>query len=277
MILERRLKVGDLFENLGREERQKEDRNVEVVKSPCLEWLLKKLIKFNKEAQMSLNAAAWDSIHSHIERDLYQDAIKVLKPQPFPITARDIENLCIISFENKDENKIFGAYLNACINKSCDSKFNLITQGYLNPPNYLGTFNREKEIKVIGNVGSSIGYEMSGGIMAINGNVRYAVGERMIDGEIRIDGDCEGAVGENMAGGEITINGNVKYDVGNKMRNGVIHIRGDILNSPTGICYEMIGGEIFLDGENIPQISENIKGGNVYHSGKPIVINGRKV
>jgi formylmethanofuran dehydrogenase subunit C len=56
------------------------------------------------------------------------------------------------------------------------------------------------------------------------------------------------------------------------MKKGDIVVEG---NAGLNIGEAMTGGNIHLNGDY--QLSDRINGGNIYHKGKPIVLNGRKV
>ena len=114
-----------------------------------------------------------------------------------------------------------------------------------------------KDFKIITNYLTKtiheIGYENTKNIV-VTGNAGWGVGNRMEDGEITVNGNAGWWVGWNMKDGKITINGNAGYGVGNRMEDGEIHLNGD---------YESLGGYI--------------SGGNIYHKGKLIVRDGRRL
>jgi len=117
--------------------------------------------------------------------------------------------------------------------------------------------SRDKDFKIITNYLTKtidwIGYENTKNIV-VTGNAGWGVGNRMEDGEITVNGNAGWWVGWNMKDGKITINGNAGYGVGNRMEDGEIHLNGD---------YESLGGYI--------------SGGNIYHKGKLIVRDGRRL
>jgi len=71
----------------------------------------------------------------------------------------------------------------------------------------------------------------------------------------------------------IDVNGNVGYGVGWYMEEGKITVNG---NAGNLVGNGMKGGEIHLNGD-YESLSRNIFGGNIYHKGKLIVRNGRRL
>ena len=71
----------------------------------------------------------------------------------------------------------------------------------------------------------------------------------------------------------ITINGNAGNGVGWFMKNGAITING---NAGDTVGYYMNGGNIYLK-QKYKFIANNISRGNIYHEGKLIVKDGRRV
>jgi formylmethanofuran dehydrogenase subunit C len=99
-----------------------------------------------------------------------------------------------------------------------------------------------------------IGYKNNGKIITINGNVSDWLGDSMISGEIIVNGNANGLIGWGIYDGEIIINGNAGDCIGNIMT----------------------GGSIYLNGE-YESISRIIWGGNIFHKGKQLIKDGKKV
>ena len=89
--------------------------------------------------------------------------------------------------------------------------------------------------------------------LTINGNAGRLVGGYMKDGRIEVKGNAGDWVGYGMEGGRIEVKGNAGDGVGCEMKNGEIHINGE---------YEGFGNKIK---------------GDIYHRGKLIIKDGRKV
>jgi len=117
--------------------------------------------------------------------------------------------------------------------------------------------SRDKDFKIITNYLSKtidyIGYKNTKNI-DVNGNVGGLIGDGMKGGKITVNGNAGDWVGDCMEDGEITINGNARDGVGGYMEGGKIHLNGDYKS-----------------------LSDYIPGGNIYHRGKLIVKNGRRL
>ena len=83
---------------------------------------------------------------------------------------------------------------------------------------------------------------------------------------LTIVGDTYDAPGFEMLGGRLVIEGSVNHWAGKGMTGGSIIINGHAGNQ---VGDEMKGGEIHLDGD-FWSISENIKGGKIFHDGRQI-------
>ena len=88
---------------------------------------------------------------------------------------------------------------------------------------------------------------------------------------IIVQGDAGDWVGARMTRGTIIVKGNTGGVAGYRMEAGTITIKG---NTGNLLGDEMNGGTIFLEGEYV-SISNYVKGGNIYHKGKPIAKDGR--
>ena len=296
MELIKLLRAEDLFDGLNPEDRQELDREFEVKPNSDLEYLL-------KDFEKCIN---------HRWRDY-----KILKEvfnKECKFHAKDIEtfSMMLSSYENYPSfHDILDSYLNKCIQNCIEDKVTIHTN-YLshklflnrasplideynsmrkhiiikgNAGDHVGENMKGGEIHVYGNAGSDVGSFMSGGKIYIYGNAGSDVGGGMQGGELIIDGNAGDHVGSGMDGGEIIINGNASY-VGSYMRKGKIVVYG---NARGDIGWNMKGGEIHLNGDygSISQLPKPIsliytlipflKGGKIYHKGKLIVKNGRKI
>src|SRR3989344_5074447 len=197
--IETKLKFGDLFNKLGKENKE-EIKNPEIKDNSILEYLVKNYKLYIEQAT---------------------DFEKARRIQHFlkinPVKSNEIEELSLIlgKYQRLNNFNLSGYFLSKLINESNDEDFVIHT-------NYL-----EKLI-------DCIGYEMENGRIEVNGN-------------------AGGWVGEQMKNGNITINGNVGDLVGYGMEDGEIHINGE---------YEGFGNKIK---------------GDIYHLGKLIIKDGRKV
>jgi formylmethanofuran dehydrogenase subunit C len=174
----------------------------------------------------------------------YDNALNLLKGQ-FKINSLDIELFSIYNHNNKSysiNGDFLGIFLTAATNLCLDDTININTNHMEILPNYLGYQNKSKRIIVSGNVGSSLGLNMNSGEIIVNGNTNYGIG-------------CD------MSGGVIRIKGNVGY----------VKTAGEYGE----IGFRMKKGEIYFEGDDLPKISDNIDGGDIYHKGKLIVKDGK--
>src|SRR3989344_3783878 len=95
---------------------------------------------------------------------------------------------------------------------------------------------------------------MISGTIIVEGNACFGAGWGMKGGTLIIEGDGGNNLARNMVGGEIHLKGNMDFHLGE----------------------DMIGGTIYVNG-NYKHIAENIRGGNIYHRCRPIVLNGKKL
>ena len=147
-----------------------------------------------------------------------------------------------------------GLFLSALMNVHKEKSFVLITRHLDCVPDYFG-YKNTKNIVVQGNLSSWVGDTMCDGKIVVNGNVSLYLGHFMAGGTIEINGDVGSDCGENMEGGSIFIKGNAEREVGS-INGGDIYIEGD---------YESLSN------------SKDIKGGNIFHKGKQIVKNGKRL
>jgi hypothetical protein len=286
MGIELKLRAEDLFDCLGNEEEKKMDRKVKVHNNPGLE----RIIQIYKE--VASPSKLYDSLNRpHLFYSDCLNAISNLKNYNantinlFSIIMPDL----IRGRDFPDEIAI-GYYLSSLINNCSEDRFSLdINDDLL--INNIGYENNGKQININGSVCGCLGEEMNSGEILVNGNADYGIGGCMCGGKITINGNAGEelggrasggviilngnaghGVGSNNEGGLIIINGNCAGLVGEEMTNGVIIING---NSAAGVGEYMTGGIIHLNEDY--ELSQNIQGGDIYHKGKLIVKDGRRV
>jgi hypothetical protein len=160
---------------------------------------------------------------------------------PYKITAKDIENLSILYKGLMEEGETIGLYLSTCINNCVDKNLRIHTKHMESPPDYLGEYNDGKIIEVFGDVGSNLGYRMESGLIVVYGNSGNSTASYLSGGTIRVKGEANS------------------------------------ISCFYGIGWNMIGGEVHIEGENVPIISPGIGCGDIYHKGKLIVKDGKEV
>ena len=99
-----------------------------------------------------------------------------------------------------------------------------------------------------------IGYKNNGKYITVKGDAGDEVGNSMKDGKVNVFGNAGDYVGWSMKGGKIIIKGDVGDHLGSNLSGGEIHVYGDYRLLPS-----------------------DINGGNIYHKGKLIVKDGRKL
>ncbi len=132
--------------------------------------------------------------------NLYDSVIKSLKGKV--ITAKDILNfsMALKKYERRDWFRTSGIFLSALIEQSKDGELEVYTNHLSQKISWIGSRN-EKNIVVVGNVGSATGLKMQKGKLTIIGDVR-AIGHLVYGGEIHVDGrfedrllqDCEAKI-----------------------------------------------------------------------------------
>ncbi|MFA5856850.1 MAG: hypothetical protein WC867_05805 [Candidatus Pacearchaeota archaeon] len=191
----------------------------------------------------------------------------------------------------KNFNDYLGLFISSLINNSKEEIIKLKLNFLYAKVNDLGAYN-QKTLIINGNVGNSLGWNnqenglielngncgenagvcMNGGMIVINGNCDESPGTRMCGGYIEINGDCEKAVGWGMENGKIKINGNTKDHIGHSMNNGYIILNG---NCGYESAWNMQNGRIDINGK-YGSIADNIKKGDIYHKGLPLIIDGER-
>jgi formylmethanofuran dehydrogenase subunit C len=167
------------------------------------------------------------------------------------VTARDIEGFSLFVlpnvYQNWDHfNRKAGFFLSGLINHCKEMDITINTQKIETLIRTLG-YRNSRNITVMGNVGSDLGYKMIGGSILVEGNATGIVGCQMKNGIITIKRNAGDSVGPYMEGGTIIIEGDARNEVGYGMEGGEIHVLGKI---------GYIG---------------RLKHGKIYHKGKLIV------
>jgi len=240
------LKAQDHFDQLG-EESEQELREIEIVKTPALEEMLKgfsKLIRFGNSRTIDMNS------------DSFYEACGLIRPDSYE--ANDIRNFSILlkQFQKEDMRIIkncAGSYLSNLINycPTQEEKFSVLTTHLDGEVKNLG-YRNCKTINVIGNVGDNAGCGMAAGKLIISGKAGDYLGYEMEEGNI-VASEAGDYLGMGMKSGSIVIKGNAGWGIGDGARGGEIHVDGKI------------------------RAILNDLGGNIYHKGKLIVKNGRKL
>jgi len=146
-----------------------------------------------------------------------------------------------------------GLFLSALINNCKDEKFVLITEHLSMAIDCIGYMNT-KQITIQGNVGNYLGRSMENGLITTYGNAGDSIGFEMNGGSIIIHGNAEDEAGSCMKEGTITIKGNAGRSVGHYLHSGTIFLEGDHTS-----------------------LSNNIGFGNIFHNGKQIVKDGKRL
>jgi len=285
--LEPKLYFGDLFDQLKPEEK------VEIIKPK---------VKRNETLDLIVNGyeKGLENFGLYLEHKL---KIKIPESEfswyyiaklsaPSEIQSKEITEFSLLSGEHenkKDFEHFTGFYLSALINGSRDKDFKIITNYLSKTINNIG-YKNNKNIDVNGNAGYGVGEGMNRGKITINGNAEDWVGNGMKGGDITVNGNTGDVVGGRMEGGEITINGNAEDWVGFGMKGGEITVNGNAgglvglgmeggeitVNGNAGLAvgHAMSRGKIHLNGD---YESLSIYVGNIYHKGKLIVENRRRV
>jgi hypothetical protein len=274
------LRAEDLFDSLKPEEKQPEEKRIEVRRNKRLE----KIIRGFENSIKKFPVSRLESYNSS------EDISKLMKRlTPYKPTSHEISDFSILLENYQDFNrfeKYAGFYLSSLINKSRDKEFIICTRHLEKLPDYVGYKNNGKIIRVNGDAGHHIGKSMNRGKIYAT-NVGYFVGCYMQGGEIHIknagpclgfkmcDGiiyaeDAEDSVGDHMQGGTIHVK-NTKNYLGDNMQAGKIYVEnaGEIIGA------FMQGGTIYI-GNSYKSLTDNIQG-NIYFQGKLIVKDGVKL
>src|SRR3989344_1369948 len=180
------LHARDLFDSLGKEDEQPEQRRPEVKTNPVIERLI---IVYEGELKEACERQAYPYWNYH--KKPREEIEKIARAKNF--TGRDVSSLCLL-LQGKEDNLWFsvvtGYFLGVCSTNASDSVIRLPLRHFRRKLCYVGAFNNcGKHIIVEGDVERGLGHGMIGGQITVNGNVGEDVGHGMQDGEIYIDGD----------------------------------------------------------------------------------------
>ena len=237
------LRTRDLLDSLGDEHEDIGDKKIELARNPTLEAIIRCFEIVVPDKGNFRNELR------HVNRDLLSEhEIRASDIEAFSLLLRQYEQrIGLPSYE-------VGSYLSSLIERCLDSEV-IIHTGHLETPiDYLGRDNDGKSIRIKGDAGSYLGSGMISGTIIVEGNASFGAGWGMKGGTLIIEGDGGNNLARNMVGGEIHLKGNMDFHLGE----------------------DMIGGTIYVNG-NYKHIAENIRGGNIYHKGRPVVLNGKRI
>jgi len=248
LILDTRFKAEDLFSSLEPEDEQDFERKMLVETSPTLGKIFNSFEKYRTSKQRYGGSEIYD------RDEWYRVALRIIandlkggvSPGDIALFSMHLsryegEDLCKHRSPFYSSGAPVGIFIGAMIETSKDNDYQIFTVKGNTLIDLIG-FNNSKNITVRGNIG------------------RYA-GKEMKDGNLIIHGNPSGNIGDNMRDGKIIVNGNV--------------ISRD-LDGMDGVGWYLRGGEIHLNGD-YTFISEETIGGNIYHKGKLIVEDGRRL
>lgn len=215
------------------------------------EILIPKVVENETLQKMKIAIDLFSESYCPTNLDKYNNAAKLLRQIEY--SARDVTNFSLALAQLKLNEYVVGFFMSALVNESKEEKLTVITEHLDPPPHVFGAWNL-KHILVRGNLGEDVGAYMRGGSITVLGDVSDLLGEKMTGGTVTVNGNAGIYVGHFLEGGTIILNGNARGTVGEYMEGGTIHINGEY-----------------------PQISHDIKKGDIFHKGKQIVKNGRRV
>ena len=138
--------MGDLLDKLEKENKQ-ETKQIKLQNPDLTDYLLQNLEEIFKFACR----------HNPLKDDIPGEISR--KTSSIYASAKDIESLCskIKDFENKANFAMWaGMYINDLINNSKDNEF-VLQIGHLDKRiEFIGAYNKGKNIQVIGNLGNEI-------------------------------------------------------------------------------------------------------------------------
>ncbi len=218
--------INDYLEELGVQEVRKEkkiklarNRTVDAL-CKTFELAVKKILKYEAE-----NDDIFDSFGIYTRFGICTDVIGRAI-----YTAKDVTNFSVRLKEyEKQENfsEYAGLFLSALINKAEGEKVEILTSHLSKLIDYVG-YRAEKDITVIGDLGSCTGAEMSYGRMVhVKGSVQDNTGRELYRGLIFVEGNAGEQTGDRATGGIITVQGNAGDWTGFFMGGGTIHVYGD--------------------------------------------------
>ncbi len=181
----------------------------------------------------------------------------------------------LINLQDRDDFFCIGPFLSAIINQH--NSFKKPKEEYLLLINELNipisgiAWKNTAHVRVIGNVGNSACYEMTGGSVNIIGNAEDYLGSNVCNGKIRVSGNCGVGCGWEMKNGEITIDGDVDSLIGARMIGGRININGEIDEYPHRLAYGTTGLIIYNEKTTTNKYGTIIHKGNViFQKEKPL-------
>jgi len=180
---------------------------------------------------------------------------------PSEYSSRDITQFCValLRYESdfREPRRCFsqcaGLYISALINQCPEKTVTVMTKHLTFKIHSLGIRNEDHIIIVQGDAGDDLGGQMSGGKIVVENNAEECLGYNMSGGEIVVHGDIKGKIG-----------GFIQYHNSNPGPG----------TTPQGP--RMYGGIIRIEG-NYDKLTTNLQGGNIYHKGKLIVKDGKRV
>jgi len=129
----------------------------------------------------------------------------------------------------------------------------------------------EGSMAIEGNAGMYLGEEMSAGSITVSGNVGAWLGSKMKGGAIEVKGNAGDFVGSSyrgstkgMKGGNIIVHGDAGTEVGCWMRNGTIRIKGSSGMFPG---MHMSNGTIYIEKDCAGRAGAQMTGGKVIVGG----------
>jgi len=250
------LHAADIFDELGPLE-EHEQKKFKVERSPVLEEII---IAFQKILLIP-------------ERGKVAQMEKTAELLPKEYLSADILAFCeaVAAYQSHGQFCNIAGYFLCSLANLCAAEHIVIRTDHLHPVDHLGSRSCNKHIKVLGDVGAYAGSSMEGGSLHITGSTLNQLGFDS-SGSIRVDGNTGMNAGIRSRG-TIRIGGLARSGVGRAMRGGTITVEGDVT---THVGQGMRGGEIYLNGE-YQSLGGDIQGGNIYHKGKPIVKDGKKL
>jgi len=282
LTLDRRLRADDLFDSLGSEDEQDPEGRTKVIGS-SLKTIVTDFERLLQE---------YDP-----ERDDIDEIIKRYAPEN--IAYEDIQKFMKLETSLEEHENFFlafGYYINSLIERCSERKIKLdfsnystaisdigsgltgrsleLTASHVGFDEGLANHMRNSVMRIKGYAGKDLGYDIEDCEIYVEGDTGSFVGTNMGNSLIKVSGNVS-SPGNSMRSGLIIVEGNCKDYVGHSMNNGTVVINGDLTQNCL-VGYAMTGGEVHLNGK-IGQISPKIIGGNVYHKGRQIVKEGKKI
>jgi formylmethanofuran dehydrogenase subunit C len=230
------LKAEDLFDSLQPEEKEPKQRKIEIKKSERLEQIVK---GFEEALKIDINKLP-NFYQTYIcPYNVISDFIQITP------TSKEITEFSILLNDYPDKITEYhsGLYLSALINKSDEQEILINIRHLEIPPHFIGFKNNGKIIKIIGDLGDSLG-------------------KNMIAGKIYAE-KAEDYVGYSMQGGTIHVitAGN---QIGYHMQGGTIHVKN--AGNCVGDC--MIGGTIHIEDKYKHLSYPTIYRGSIFYRNK---------